>query len=46
MVGWVQEFEDPESGRRLQHILEPANEQVFDHPAAEIANSVNTRSNK
>jgi uncharacterized protein YndB with AHSA1/START domain len=35
-VGWTQEFENPETGRRLASILVPANEQLLDRLAAEV----------
>ena len=36
LVGWNQEFENPETGRRLEQILVPANEQVLDRLSAEV----------
>ena len=35
-VGWNQEFENPEVGRRLEQILVPANEQVLDRLSEEV----------
>lgn len=34
-VGWHQEFEDPDVGRRTAHVVVPANEQNLDRLAAE-----------
>lgn len=36
LVGWNQDFENPETGRRLEHILMPANEQLLDRLSAEV----------
>lgn len=36
LVGWNQDFENPEVGRRLERILVPANEQVLDRLSAEV----------
>lgn len=35
-VGWNQEFESPEVGRRMEHIVVPANEQLLDRLSAEV----------
>ncbi|TAH35997.1 MAG: hypothetical protein EYC70_12175 [Planctomycetota bacterium] len=36
LVGWNQEFENPELGRRMERILVPANEQLLDQLSAEV----------
>lgn len=36
VVGWDQEFEDPETGRAMERIVVPANEQLLDRLAAEV----------
>ena len=36
LVGWNQEFENPEIGRRMERILVPANEQLLDRLSAEV----------
>lgn len=35
-VGWNQEFENPEVGRRMEPIVVPANEQLLDRLSAEV----------
>jgi hypothetical protein len=35
LVGWNQDFENPDAGRRMERILVPANEQLFDRLSAE-----------
>jgi len=35
-LSWLQEFENPEVARRLEHILRPANEQNLDRLSAEV----------
>lgn len=37
LVGWNQDFENPEVGRRMERILVPANEQLLDRLSAEVA---------
>lgn len=36
LVGWNQEFENPDVGRRLEPIVVPANEEVLDRLSAEV----------
>ena len=36
LVGWNQEFENPDVGRRLAPIVVPANEEVLDRLSAEV----------
>lgn len=36
LVGWNQEFEDPEVGRRMERIVVSANEQLLDRLSAEV----------
>lgn len=36
LVGWDQDFENPEVGRRIEHIVVPANEQLLDRLSAEV----------
>jgi len=36
LVGWNQEFENPEVGLRMERILVPANEQLLDRLSAEV----------
>ena len=36
LVRWDQDFENPETERRMAHILAPANEQLLDRLAAEV----------
>ncbi len=35
LVGWNQEFENPETGRKLESIIVPSNEQLMDRLSAE-----------
>jgi len=35
LLSWLQEFENPEVAKRLEHILRPANEQNLDRLSAE-----------
>lgn len=39
LVGWNQDFEDSEMGRRLEKIVVPANEQLLDRLSAEVGRS-------
>jgi hypothetical protein len=36
LVGWHQEFENPDVGRRLEPIVVPANEELLDRLSAEV----------
>jgi uncharacterized protein YndB with AHSA1/START domain len=36
LVGWNQDFENPDVGRRMERILVPANEQLLDRLSAEV----------
>ena len=36
LVGWDQEFENPETGRRMEKIVASANDQVLDRLTAEV----------
>ncbi len=36
VVGWHQEFENPDVGRRMERIVVPANEELLDRLSAEV----------
>jgi uncharacterized protein YndB with AHSA1/START domain len=36
LVGWNQEFENPDVGRRMESVVVPANEEVLDRLSAEV----------
>jgi uncharacterized protein YndB with AHSA1/START domain len=36
LVGWHQDFENPDVGRRLERIVVPANEELLDRLSAEV----------